>query len=1171
MRNNYIKYKQCLFVVFALLLSTLKIHAQFTQRTSAHAMQHASEYIKKDSEGKIYNLRGDFVMAGNANLVAASYSNTGSNNGNMVFVDVDNDASTVNSSAAFINIPNDNCTEVVYAGLYWTGINNRSGDYTQPGKSIANAPGTTSNSISHDHTFYNTANNLDNTYVNFYKEDGTNFVRQVVTIGNRVVEFKVNPLTNEINVRSTNATTGAWSTWSAINATVAGTISTPTTFTEYGEWINTSNTSRERIVREGTKVSGTKVYTLPTAFNISYNNKTYSISKLSLYYETRNQRVGMETSTRTCFIMCGNWSSQGVSNYSNYVDIPYSTEIARSEPNNYVTITGPRTPITTTTPNNDSDFTLNRTKVKFKKEGGTYQEYTANASSIRFPNSGVDRDIFVGYHDVTEYVKANKGGKYYLANLGATIGTMSTGTGYFGGWSLVVVYANPELKWRDITVFDGYAYVEGGSNTPAQNLNISGFEAAQAGEVNIDMGIMAGEGDVSISGDYFRIKRRANSTYANLGNTGNVIETGGFFNSNVNTSGRIPSNKNNYGVDVQRLRLPNQEGGTNVLIGNGDTSTTFQYGSDQDAYTIFNMVFAVDAYIPQAEGVSKVVTNLTPAQLQSLEPGDEVTFSLDIYNYGSDPIDQAKIELEVPRTMLLQSATMVQNTRAASGATEDYDFDDPVWISPLIDPSTNPTGVIIDSSTNNQVVEGGLIRWNLTTIPTQTDPLPGAALVPMATMTYTFKVTESCLILRTSNDDCVLKYDLDGEITGIGRNSRQNFNGNFITGFNEDCDNSPIYDQIKLEVTPSEDFYNNCADILIVDNNVLLEYTCGSSSTIDYNGGFVNKDKILKIQNANGSSSSVNRYPIGTRFFSVVPTQPNFKTSEIFIAGWQTTWMQGETPIANPNYQNNFPVSFETESSGDPEIEQRVGYIYVLLPGTTNLSCYYKIKIVYKTASVPVMPDYTAPVCLSENSDFLDVFTENMVFFRNVNNAKGNEITRAQLLAELGTTGIHSYFVGRTAVITEQDFENPILVNYDLGNVNLPVTCTSQLVPVTMTIQGGPALQAVENLNLCSNRNFTTTFNFGNPTSIIYQYNLNGSWINITNQVNGQIPGLTIENNQLKIVNANDYLNNNSLKFRIVVYQNGTSCASISNDFRINVRKCSMMVNPSNANPFRKP
>ena len=80
-----------------------------------------------------YTIKGDFTVLGNTNLILNPYTSAYGNNnagqvGNTIrpmrYVDIDGDASTVNSSSAQLSFPEENgcnpaCTEVVYAGLYW--------------------------------------------------------------------------------------------------------------------------------------------------------------------------------------------------------------------------------------------------------------------------------------------------------------------------------------------------------------------------------------------------------------------------------------------------------------------------------------------------------------------------------------------------------------------------------------------------------------------------------------------------------------------------------------------------------------------------------------------------------------------------------------------------------------------------------------------------------------------------------------------------------------------------------------------------------------------------------------------------------------------------------------------------------------------------------------------
>lgn len=76
-------------------------------------------------------IKGDMLLIGNNNLsVHGSNSYNGNTNNEhrdnrdkMVYVDIDNDSSTFNSSSASLDVPsNTNCYQVVYAALYWTAV-----------------------------------------------------------------------------------------------------------------------------------------------------------------------------------------------------------------------------------------------------------------------------------------------------------------------------------------------------------------------------------------------------------------------------------------------------------------------------------------------------------------------------------------------------------------------------------------------------------------------------------------------------------------------------------------------------------------------------------------------------------------------------------------------------------------------------------------------------------------------------------------------------------------------------------------------------------------------------------------------------------------------------------------------------------------------------------------
>ena len=805
-------YSTVLSTLLLLVLSTnataQEVVKEFTQRTSTHAQP---DYIKPGTNGKIYNLRGDFKMAGNTNLTLTNYTNDGNNSGSMSYVDIDLDGTTINSSSSFLDITNDACTEIVYAGLYWSGRANTGNMSFSVTGSVETGGTTTTQTLNHTH---NGSNNLDATAVTISRAGSSNnyYPVQIVKIGDKEFEFTIN--NNGTVTKRERVNNGTWSGSTQVNVTVVNNLTNTNNIT-YSIVSNdtvTVGTGDNRVqtwteTSTATQIdenSGYKTFTLTTPIIYNYNSVNYTISSIRSYYTESSTRTTTATRTKTRdrwrFIISGwnpwsDWSNYSYGTWSLYSANKYNASEAdfRTSTNNYVTIQGPKTSTGTTNYNG----TLTKNIVKFKKEGGTYQNITANTSNIYYPSSNSNyAGIYAAYADVTEYVRANKGGNYFVADLATTAAADGSGTGYFGGWGLVVVYANPTMKWRDITVFDGYAFMQGNNY---KEFSLSGFQAAQNGAVNITMGMMAAEGDVNIEGDNFRIQTGTSNSWTYLSHAGNA--TNNFFNSSIQVDGtRNPSLTNNTGIDIAKFDVPNPN---NSIIGNGQTSTKFRYGSDgssssgnRDTYVIYNVVFAVDAYVPETE-VFSVVTSPTGNAINNLQPNDIVTLTADIHNYGTDAVNNGKLQINIPQGMQLISA--VVNTPSNSGANGTVNFGTPTWTNPVAGGVNGIPAATL----------GGVLDWDLGYIPTQA--LVGGLKVPLATLTYELKVTDDCMILQASKGNCILLAEVEGKITGKGVNSGANFEQVLITGYNTDCNNTPIYGGLNMEIKPLPTFLNSCS------------------------------------------------------------------------------------------------------------------------------------------------------------------------------------------------------------------------------------------------------------------------------------------------------------------------------------------------------------------------
>ena len=218
---------------------------------------------------------------------------------------------------------------------------------------------------------------------------------------------------------------------------------------------------------------------------------------------------------------------------------------------------------------------LDKLKVRFKHSGDSYRYVTAQNSEIYFPTHTQDF-IYTGYADVTDYVRQKGAGEYFVADIALTEGATYGGAGYFGGWGLIVVYENSKMKWRDITIFDGYAYINTIQGVDKNyTLDVAGFRTAQKGHIDMRLGIIAGEGDKTIPGDYFEIQKRNSNEWERLKHNGN--DKNNFFYSSIPASNpRNPQILNNTGIDIAMFRIDNPD---NAIINNKQTSTKFRYGS----------------------------------------------------------------------------------------------------------------------------------------------------------------------------------------------------------------------------------------------------------------------------------------------------------------------------------------------------------------------------------------------------------------------------------------------------------------------------------------------------------------------------------------------------------------------------------------------------------------
>jgi hypothetical protein len=501
----------------------------------------------------------------------------------------------------------------------------------------------------------------------------------------------------------------------------------------------------------------------------------------------------------------------------------------------------------------------------------TYTAITAKTNGsnadINFPRAEYS-GIFIGYQEVTDYVKTHGPGAYTVADIALIEGTDSN-PGYSGGWVMIVIYENQIMKSRAVTLFDGYAYVNGQLDRNNSNPNlrgeygtipVSGFTTVGTGPVNMKLGVMAAEGDVGTASgrtDYLAVQKVGkdanpynNTNYLTLNHSGNTIDN--FFNSSIITPGiRNPNIKNNTGVDFSMFTIPNTD---NLVIGNNQTSTNFRFGSTYEVYTIFGFAMSVDAYIPEPKGLITVnsIGGAPPTSPLVASPGDEIEYKIDIKNRGSEATKNSIITIPVPFSSLYTVGSILATN-----------------VHSTFLPNNSPS---YDSGTNS-------IIWNVGTIPLNADPN-----TLLASLIFKVKLTTDCATLF--NSGCNSSISINGAITGNGAISNTSFN---------------------IPISQGTDPNSSCGGL--IDKPILVNFNSSNSPCFSALAGpdktppscGLESVKLAATASTSGTWSIVNG-PSGGSFSNPTSPSSEFKSTNtgVYTLRWSIPYGGGScTPITD--------------------------------------------------------------------------------------------------------------------------------------------------------------------------------------------------------------------------------------------------------------------------------
>ncbi len=296
--------------------------------------------------------------------------------------------------------------------------------------------------------------------------------------------------------------------------------------------------------------------------------------------------------------------------------------------------------------------------IKFKTPGGNYQDITADISL---------NDI-IYYKDVTDIVtsSSNKSGTYFVANVVSTLGSNMS-----AGWSLVLVFEDPNESRKYISTFDGFNHVN--SSNASESFHYSGFKTPPApSPVNARVGFGALEGDYNLGGDAVFFKADAKSSFSPLYDAENAQDN--FFNSKITDNGSLVTTRNlnsinTLGWDQKIVDLTPLNTG-NVILGNDETGVTVKIETNRDRIFTFLNTFAVDIIEPFLKVVTSVedtsgkeITHQSPVPL-----GATVWYNINFQNVGTDNATNTYILNQIPSNVTLDES----NIQLPAGVTYNY-------------------------------------------------------------------------------------------------------------------------------------------------------------------------------------------------------------------------------------------------------------------------------------------------------------------------------------------------------------------------------------------------------------------------------------------------------------------------------------------------------------------
>ncbi|EDM24463.1 hypothetical protein [Caminibacter mediatlanticus] len=222
--------------------------------------------------------------------------------------------------------------------------------------------------------------------------------------------------------------------------------------------------------------------------------------------------------------------------------------------------------------------------------------------------------------------------------------------GFYGAWTMAVVYRYKGETYKNISVFDGYKRVSNDEGHKSVTINISGFLTPLNGPINSTLSLFVGEGDKAYTGDTLSVD-------------GKYINNTNAFDSTILGYLANPSLSNTLGIDIHNYNIGSS--GYNI-IKNGQTDANITMTSDGDAYYPNLVIFNTDIYVPKIcyDNFELYRDGELINNGENLKVGDKVTIKFDVKNMDYENASDVYVLYdynENNQTSYIENSTRVKN------------------------------------------------------------------------------------------------------------------------------------------------------------------------------------------------------------------------------------------------------------------------------------------------------------------------------------------------------------------------------------------------------------------------------------------------------------------------------------------------------------------------------